>query len=132
MTLRYYPAVIEEGDGTFGVFFPDLDGCTSAGDTVAEAATNAAEALGGHLRLMVRDGDPLPEPGGIDQWPADPEVIEACRVLVPVNVDIPGRAVRVAVTIEENLLARIDSAAKAEGATRSGFLAIAARERLET
>jgi hypothetical protein len=52
---------------------------------------------------------------------ATPEVDEAARLLVP--VELPGRAVRANVTIEEALLARIDAAAAARGMTRSAFLA---------
>ena len=35
--VRHYPAVIERGVSGFGVFFPDILGCTSFGDTVAQA-----------------------------------------------------------------------------------------------
>lgn len=40
-----YPAVIERGEFGFGVWFPDIDGCVSAGDTVEQAIANAGEAL---------------------------------------------------------------------------------------
>jgi predicted RNase H-like HicB family nuclease len=32
----------------YSVFFPDIPGCTSGGDTLREAALNAEEALAGH------------------------------------------------------------------------------------
>jgi metal-responsive CopG/Arc/MetJ family transcriptional regulator len=50
------------------------------------------------------------------------------EVLVP--VDLPGRAVRANITVDEALLRKIDQAAQASGSTRSGFLAEAARARL--
>lgn len=34
----HYPAIIERGPEGFGVFFPDLPGCVSAGDTQEETA----------------------------------------------------------------------------------------------
>jgi hypothetical protein len=45
-------------------------------------------------------------------------------------MEIPGRAVRVSITMDEGLLARLDKAAGAEGETRSGYIAQAVRERL--
>lgn len=51
-----YPAVIHPEDNRYWVEFPDLDGCFSDGDTLAEAASNAEEALGAYLcSLMERD-----------------------------------------------------------------------------
>lgn len=34
MRIVYYPAIIERARRGYGVFFPDLPGCTSAGETV--------------------------------------------------------------------------------------------------
>jgi len=45
MAKLSYPAIIEKGKDGFGVWFPDIDGCTSAGDTVAQAIANAGEVL---------------------------------------------------------------------------------------
>ncbi|MFD2234080.1 type II toxin-antitoxin system HicB family antitoxin [Phaeospirillum tilakii] len=129
MAIRYYPAIIERGEGPgFGVFFPDLPGCTSAGETIEAAARSAEEALGLHLRGMIEDGDPLPDPTPLDRIEPDPEIDEACRVLV--RADLPGKTIRFNATMDEGLLSRIDAAARAEGMSRSGFLAVAAREKL--
>jgi len=44
--MTHYVAIVEEEEGkAVGVWFPDLPGCISAGDTLDEAVTNAAEAL---------------------------------------------------------------------------------------
>ncbi|SFK47061.1 HicB_like antitoxin of toxin-antitoxin system [Methylocapsa palsarum] len=44
--MAYYIAIVEEEeDKAVGVWFPDLPGCLSAGDTLDEAMLNAAEAL---------------------------------------------------------------------------------------
>ena len=128
MAIRYYPAIIECSSGGFGVFFPDLDGCTSAGATIQDAAVNAEEALQGHIELTVEAGETLPSPSDLDAIERDPEVDEAARVLV--RVEIPGKAVRVNITMAEDLLAAVDRYAKREGFTRSGLLAQAVRDRL--
>lgn len=49
-------------DGAYSVYFPDLLGCTSYGDTLEKAKESAKEGLGGHFCLMERDGDEIPEP----------------------------------------------------------------------
>jgi predicted RNase H-like HicB family nuclease len=56
-----YIALIHKDEGTsYGVSFPDVPGCISAGDTFEEAVADAAEALAGHLALMRADGDEIP------------------------------------------------------------------------
>lgn len=57
-----YLAVLEPSADGYGVFFPDLPGCTSFGSTVEEAQENAKEALELHIYGMEQDGDPLPVP----------------------------------------------------------------------
>lgn len=82
MTILVFPAVIERGREGFGVFFPDLPGCTSGGDTVEQAERNAAEALDLYLGSMVEDGDAIPTPTPLDQIESDSEVDEVSRILV--------------------------------------------------
>lgn len=61
---RYrYIAVLEYGEkGTIGVYFPDLPGCVSGGDTTEKAVEGAKEALLLHLYGMEEDGDEIPAP----------------------------------------------------------------------
>jgi predicted RNase H-like HicB family nuclease len=62
-----YIALVHKDEGTsYGVSFPDVPGCISAGDTFEQALTNAAEALAGRLALMRTDGDPIPAPRSFD------------------------------------------------------------------
>lgn len=61
-----YPAIFEfYDDESIGVFFHDLPGCVSSGNTEEEAIEMAKEALGGHLYCMEEDNDPIPEPSKI-------------------------------------------------------------------
>ena len=81
-----YVALVHKDPGTsYGVSFPDVPGCISAGDTLDEALANAAEALAGHLALMRADGDAIPRPRG---WLA----IKADAALAD---DLDGALVRV-------------------------------------
>lgn len=131
--LRFYPAIISKHEDTdYGVVFPDFPGCVTTGETVREAAEMALEALALHVEGMAEDREALPEPSEPDaplpDWLADLPDHTIARLLVP--VELPGRAVRVNITLNEGLLARLDKAAGAEGETRSGYIAQAVRERL--
>jgi predicted RNase H-like HicB family nuclease len=119
---RFYVAIIEGGDTPgFSVFFPDIPGCTSGGDTADEAATNAREALNLHLSCMVEDGEALPRSTPIQEIVVDPEIQEVARVLVP--ADVTGKTVRLNISLDEAVVALADRKAAAQGYTRSGFIA---------
>jgi predicted RNase H-like HicB family nuclease len=52
-----YIALVHKDEGTsYGVSFPDVPGCISAGDTFDDAIENAAEALAGHLASCAPTG----------------------------------------------------------------------------
>ena len=69
-----YIALVHKDEGTsYGVSFPDVPGCISAGDTFEEAVANAAEALAGHFALMKADGDAIPAPRSFDELKRDPD-----------------------------------------------------------
>lgn len=126
-------ALIHEEDGTFGASFPDFPGCTTAADDVDTLFRKAAEVLAFHVGGMVEDGRAVPRIRSLSELREDATFQEdgADAALVGVvNVELPGKAVRVNISIEEGLLASIDLAAKARGETRSGFLARSARERI--
>ncbi|WP_419900745.1 type II toxin-antitoxin system HicB family antitoxin [Roseomonas sp. USHLN139] len=110
----------------FGVFFPDLPGCTSGGDTLDEAARNAEEALAMWVDEMLQAGEAIPAATPLDAVEVEEDIAVAARLLV--RVEMPGKAMRVNVSIEEGLLSTIDMVAKSQGKNRSAFLADAARE----
>ncbi|MEO5370760.1 MAG: type II toxin-antitoxin system HicB family antitoxin [Magnetococcus sp. DMHC-1] len=134
MEIRHYAAVMYRGGDGFGVVFPDIPGCTTHGRSIHDAAMHAEEALTGHIELMVRDGDPLPDPTPLDRLDVvlpDPEPNdepEITRFLV--RAEIPARWIRINLSMAENLVAQIDQAAKQIGMTRSGYLAEGARRML--
>jgi predicted RNase H-like HicB family nuclease len=130
MPLMFFPAVIDRAaDGGFGVAFPDLPGCTSAGTTTQDAAMQAMEALRLHIAGMVEDGEALPEPSEVasplPNWMEGVEPV--ARVLVPVEVvRAPSRIIRLNITLPEDLVQSIDRVST----NRSRFLAEAARAAL--
>jgi predicted RNase H-like HicB family nuclease len=131
----YYVAVIEkDADSAFGVWFPDVEGCFSAGDTVEEAVANAAIALRQHVEAVESEGRPVPRARSIDDVILDKEVaaaIETSAILfaVPLLADA-GRTVRINISLDKALVDQIDVAASKRGLTRSAFLSQAAREKI--
>ena len=99
-----------------------MPGCVSAGRTEPEVFANAEEALSGHLAEMLRGGESLPQRS--DEIPTDPDGDEYCRIQV--RVELPGKAVRLNITMDEGLVAAIDRVAT----NRSNFLSEAARAAL--
>jgi predicted RNase H-like HicB family nuclease len=81
-----YIALVHKDEGTsYGVSFPDVPGCISAGDTFEEAIANAAEALAGHLALLRADGDPIPAPRSFEDLKRDREFLaDAADAIVTV------------------------------------------------
>ena len=129
MAPAFYPTVIEAAaDGGYGVFFPHLPGCTSGGNTLQETARNAEGALQAHVELSAEHGEVPPPPGNLAAIATGPDVHEAARLLV--RVEMPGRSVRVNTTLPEGLLAEADHYARRMRLTRSGLLAEAVRERM--
>lgn len=74
--MTHYVAIIEDAgpDHAVGVWFPDLPGCFSAGDTLDEAMANAPEALALWIESMVEDGKTIPHARTPSELKADPEV----------------------------------------------------------
>jgi len=122
----YIALIHKTPDSDYGVSFPDFPGCVTAGTTLDEARREAAAALALHLDGMALDGDPVPEPASLEAVMAERENREAVAFLVPAPTPAT-RAVRVNITLPEDVLAAVDRAAGGQGLSRSAFLARAAR-----
>ena len=131
--MRYVAFIHKDPDSIYGVSFPDVPGCISAGDTLDEVTRNAVEALSGHMRWLESDGDPVPLPRSVDEIMADPELVEdrvgAVLVAIPLVRDL-GSTTRINVSLDLGLLQAIDSEARERGQTRSAFIASAVRKEL--
>lgn len=131
--MRYVAFIHKEPGSLYGVSFPDLPGCISAGPTADAALHNAVEALAGHVAAMKADGDPIPDPQALDDILADDDLLEdregATFALIPLILD-RGSSVRVNVSIDAGLLEALDVAARDRGMTRSAFIASAVRNEI--
>jgi predicted RNase H-like HicB family nuclease len=60
--MSLYVAIVEDAgpDQAPGVWFPDVPGCFSAGDTLDEAISNAAGAIALYADALAEQGRTLP------------------------------------------------------------------------
>jgi predicted RNase H-like HicB family nuclease len=60
-TMRY-AIVIEEAEGNFSAYVPDLPGCIATGATIEEVESEIRGAIEFHLEGLREDGSPIPPP----------------------------------------------------------------------
>ena len=84
--MLYPIAIHKDKDSDYGVTVPDLPGCTSAGRTLADALTQAVEAIKGHLELLVEENREIPQPRTIQDH-RDKEAYEGAYLWRIVEVD---------------------------------------------
>ena len=126
--MRQFIALIhKEADSDYGVSFPDLPGCITAGKSLDDARAMAAEALALHLEGLTEDGGAAPEPSSLETIMADPANRDGVAILVAAPERAP-KVVRINISLPEDVLAAVDSYAEANGYNRSGFLALAAKK----
>ena len=63
-----YVVIIEQGDGGFGAYVPDLPGCVAVGETREEAMRLIREAIEFHLEGMREEGLPVPESSSSSEY----------------------------------------------------------------
>jgi len=125
--------LVHEEGGTYGISFPDFPGCVSAGASIDEAVERGRATLAFHVEGMVEDGDRIPSIRTLKDLRRDRSFRADAKgaVVVAVPLELPGKSVRLNISLDERLIEEIDRAAAAAGQTRSGFLAEAAKTRLK-
>lgn len=129
MTTRYYLAVVDQepGEGNRSILFPDFPGVTSVAESFAAVMRQARDALASGVLDMIEDGRPLPPSVEDDALP-DVDLARFCNPhLLLVPVEVPGRSVRVNITLDEALLGRLDEIAARTRSSRCALLARGAR-----
>lgn len=81
-----YLAIIEKATRGFGVFFPDLIGCTSFGATVEQAVVNAQVAAQAHVALSEGYGEAPGPPRPLERIPSERGVKEKARILISIEI----------------------------------------------
>lgn len=119
----------KQPESAWGIWFPDVPGCTSAADTFDDLFPNACQALEFHLEDLEA---PLPRP--VEEIMKLQDVRDdidrgAVLLMVPL-LSAENRKVRMNVTGNAYLVGAIDDAARQRGITRSAFLMQAARREI--
>lgn len=123
----YFAVIHKDENSAYGVSWPDLPGCITAADSLAELDSLAKDALQFHLEGMREDGEPIPVARSFE------EVYNAHKndvgfqavILVSVPQDVKRRPI--SLRVSELDLALIDSAAAAQGVDRTAFMVSAAK-----
>ena len=92
--MAHYIALIEDTgpDHAIGVWFPDLPGCTSAGDDIDGALRNAPEALELYAESIEQDGKSLPRARTLTEIKNDPSVADDLKNHMVALVELRTRA----------------------------------------
>lgn len=95
-----YPAIVHTEEGGFWVEFPDLEGCFSDGETMADAISNAADALGGYLCSMMDRGIEVPTASDVKEIDAGSDFVTII-VTDPLSFKRSTKSVKKTLTIPE-------------------------------
>jgi predicted RNase H-like HicB family nuclease len=60
--MNNYAVVYEWAGSNYSAYVPDLPGCVSIGDTLAEVQENIKEAIELYLEVLKEDGQLIPKP----------------------------------------------------------------------
>lgn len=126
--VTYYAIIEQVQHDSFSVFFPDLPGCTSMGESFEEALSNAQEALGLHLWGMETDNEEIPAPSS-PPFAAVPAGYVAIAVTVFPDL-VKNEMDNHAVTTTVSIPAWLQDAAQAAGLNYSQVLQQALKELL--
>ena len=119
--MRQYIGLIhKEADSDFGVSFLTFQERLLQENRLDEARSMAEEALAFHIEGLAIDGEAIPEPSNLEAVMDDPGNRDGVAILVAVKTETP-KAVRVNVTLPQDVLEQIDRFAAAHGYTRSGL-----------
>ena len=131
MAQRHYLGIAEPGPTNWSISFPAFPAVISTGITFAEMLENGRDALASAVDAMQEEGDALPPEYTTSADPGyDPaEYRNPHAVVLP--VEVASKALRINVSMEESLLARLDRVAERTHTTRSALLAKGARMVLE-
>ena len=63
-----YAVVIEQAQGNYSAYVPDLPGCVATGATVADVEREVRDAIAFHLEGLREDGLPVPAPASVVEY----------------------------------------------------------------
>ena len=125
-----YPVYVhKDDDSAYGATFPDFPGCFAGADELQELPAAAQEAVEAHF---YGEEEPVPQPTAPEAWKDDEQYQGGYWMLVDIDLSrVNNKAVRLNVSLPQNLVSRIDAVAQARRLSRSAFLALAAEREMQ-
>jgi len=124
----FYGVIHKTKESDYGLSFPDLPGCITAGENLEELEVMAKEALSLHLEGMAEDNERIPEASSYatiaKKYENDPDFFGVTLVTI---LQFQKRT-RVNISLAEQDLVLIDTAASKMGVDRSAYLVIAGKK----
>ncbi|ROP56286.1 putative RNase H-like HicB family nuclease [Enterobacter sp. BIGb0383] len=129
-----YPVYLHQAEsGAYSGFVPDIEGCYFAGDTIDDAIADAHAAIDMYLEYQSEKGLDVPIAKTINDHKNDEDCRDGLWGFVDIDISrFEGKAIKLNITLPQNLLSKIDSYVMRNGeySSRSGFLAELARREL--
>ncbi|HDU5191339.1 TPA: type II toxin-antitoxin system HicB family antitoxin [Klebsiella aerogenes] len=131
-----YPLFIfKADDGTFDGYFPDVEGCMFAGNSLERALRDAETAFGQHMEVLTEQGGHVPAPRDPADYLGDNRLTSDNGFLALVEIDpakYETKAIKFNLTMPGNLLTAIDRYIESHGRykNRSAFLSEIARKEI--
>lgn len=109
-----YPALLDGGEGAYGIIFPDIPGVGAMGHTVDEALLNAEAVLRDYAVETEKDGEQLTTPSPLHsiEIPAGNQLVS-----LPL-IRLSDKRVRAGLTLDDGFAELVDSEALQRGMTR--------------
>ncbi len=66
--MHKYLVIFERAGDNYSAYSPDVPGCIATGRTSDEVEKNIREAISFHIKGLVEDGSPIPEPAAFTEY----------------------------------------------------------------
>jgi predicted RNase H-like HicB family nuclease len=121
-----YPIYVHRyADDAYGATFPDFPECSIGAGELQALPAAAQEAI--EIHFFGRAAS-IPLPTAPEAWANDARFGGGFWMMVDVDLArVRSRSVRLNISLPQNLLGRIDAAAREQHLSRSAFLAMAAK-----
>ena len=63
--MKYVYVIERADDGSFSAYVPDLPGCTTSGNSMAEVRLNIKDAVDSYLDSLREHNEPVPPPRSV-------------------------------------------------------------------